>query len=579
VSAALLGLLLGACHPLAAGSAPAPALPDAGPSAVLAPVEPSDLVYFVLVDRFANGDPGNDRASPGPAPDPADPQGWHGGDLRGVLEHLDELQALGATTLWLSPVFRTRTEPMGGWGAYHGYWLWDPDTVEPRFGTTAELQALAQALRDRGMGLVLDMVYNHLGYDAPLLQSHPEYFHHVGTIEDWNDREQLETREVHGLPDLDQDLLAVAQWLTRASLGWRDRLQPRGFRVDAVRHMPNAFLRTLGEVLRQGEPGLWWLGEDFTGDPVALADSQRTGGFSHVFDFPLYYAMTDVFCDDAAPSRLASVLWEDRLYPRPEGLVTFLDNHDLPRLQSRCHGEPERVEQALTFLFATRGVPSLSYGTESALQGEQEPANRGDMDYAHRPLAPLITRLAGQRAEHPAMRGGVQRVISLGPQHMAVARVQGADLVVVGLNQGDRPVPLVLPPELAPTGPALSLPPHQLVVWPMRRLPQDGAARTWAAQGPLRRVPVEVQGAPSGGRLVLVGGDPLLGGWDPAHGLALAEQDGAWRGEVQAPEGAVLEGKPVWLGDDGSATWAPGDNRALLVGPHSDGGSGWVMAW
>ncbi|NOY26802.1 MAG: hypothetical protein GXP62_13095 [Oligoflexia bacterium] len=397
----------------------------------------SDLIYFVLVDRFANGDPTNDQASPGPAVDVDDPQGWHGGDLRGVINHLDELARLGVNTVWLSPVFTTRTAPIGVWGAYHGYWQWDPGTVEPRFGTQAELVELADALRDRNMGLMLDLVTNHVGYDAPIVQAHPDWFHHQPSIQDWNDPDQLENGQVHGLPDLDQDNPQVVAWLTKNAAHWQALLQPRGFRVDAVRHVPNAFLLRLGQTLREHEPGLWWLGEDFTGDVRELAQSQRSGGFSHVFDFPLYYAMTDVFCDDAPPSRLASLLWQDRRYDRPQGLVTFLDNHDLPRIQSRCHGQQQRVNAALRFLFATRGVPALSYGTESGLVGAQEPENRGDMVFEDSPLRAVITDLATQRAKSPAMREGAQRVIYLDADSMAVARVAGEQAVVVGVSRSD----------------------------------------------------------------------------------------------------------------------------------------------
>ncbi|RME24657.1 MAG: glycosyl hydrolase, partial [Deltaproteobacteria bacterium] len=457
IAAPLWALLACAGHPPPASTAQPPAASDRAsrPEPVATTVPPADpaagraeLIYFVLVDRFANGDPSNDTASPGPPVDRSDPQGWHGGDLRGVIDHLDHISSLGTTRLWLSPVFRTRTEPIGEWGAYHGYWQWDPTTVEPRFGTRAELVELAEALRSRRMGLLLDLVTNHVGYDAPVLHAHPDWFHDTPSIEDWQDPVQLEQWQVHGLPDIDQDNPEAAAWLTNAALAWQALLHPTGFRVDAVRHVPNEFLARLGARLGAGHP-TWWLGEDFQGSPAALADSQRTGGFTHVFDFPLYYAMTEVFCDRASPSRIASVLYQDRLYDRPQGLVTFLDNHDLPRIASRCHEDPGTVRRALLFLLATRGVPALTYGTEVGLTGAREPDNRADMRFDGDIYGSMIRSLMVERTAHPSLRVGRQRVIALGPEHVAIARVHDDDAAVIGVNIGSEPVALPLPPLLA----------------------------------------------------------------------------------------------------------------------------------
>lgn len=591
MSAAGLLLLALACAPKPAP--PVAAVPPA-PAAVAEP-DAAELIYFVLVDRYANGDPANDQASPGPAADPADPQAWHGGDLAGVRQHLDELRGLGVTTLWLSPVFRTRTEPIGGWGAFHGYWQWDPMQVEPRFGDAQDLQALAQGLRDRGMGLMLDLVTNHVGYDAPLLATHPDWFHQQGTIEDWGDRRQLEDGQVHGLPDLDQDQPEVAAWLHEAARHWQETLDLRGYRVDAVRHVPNEFLAGLGQAVRARRADAWWLGEDFTGDVAELAQSQRTGGFTHVFDFPLYYAMTDVFCDDAAPSRLASVLWQDRLYDRPEGLVTFLDNHDLPRIRTRCHDDAGRLGRALIFQMLSRGVPALTYGTEAGLQGGEEPHNRGDMVFGRTLLGDYIARLAELRQAHPALRGGVQRVVDLGPDHVVVARVAGEDAVLVAVNRADHAVAVPVPEALAggmvvhrleqagdgalttvampggvswrEVGP--EVPAHGLRAWLV-----EGAGPL-AATGPEVPVALRATGLPAdAAQVVVVGAGPALGHWDPARGVPLQRDGEAWTGVLEAPEGAVLEGKLVILGPEGPR-WADGENAALLVGA-SDA---WPLSW
>ncbi len=172
-------------------------------------------IYFVMVDRFANGDRSNDGDA-----DPRDPHAFHGGDLKGLLSKLDWLQEVGVDTVWLSPVYGMRTSKWHGYGAFHGYWTWDLDTVEPRLGDEATLAKLSDELHRRDMKLVLDLVLNHVGPDAPLATQKPEWFHHNGGITDWNDPVQLTNFDTHGLPDFATERADVAKFLTDSSRRW-----------------------------------------------------------------------------------------------------------------------------------------------------------------------------------------------------------------------------------------------------------------------------------------------------------------------------------------------------------------------
>jgi hypothetical protein len=172
-------------------------------------------IYFVMLDRFANGDRANDGEV-----DPKDPHAFHGGDLKGLLSKLDWLEELGVDTVWLSPVFGMRTSKWHGYGAFHGYWTWDLNTIEPRFGDEAQLARLSDELHMRGMKLVLDLVLNHVGPDAPLVKEKPDWFHRKGGVTDWNDPVQLTTYDVHGLPDLATERDDVATYLTDSSRRW-----------------------------------------------------------------------------------------------------------------------------------------------------------------------------------------------------------------------------------------------------------------------------------------------------------------------------------------------------------------------
>ncbi len=172
-------------------------------------------IYFAMVDRFENGDVTNDGAV-----DPADPQAFHGGDLKGLIDRLDWVRSLGFDTVWLTPLSAMRPAPWNGYGAFHGYWPWDLAALEPRFGDELLLTQLRSELDRRGMKLILDVVLNHVGPEAPLLTERPAWFHRRGGITDWNDAEQLVTHDVHGLPDLATESPEVFEHLLGATRRW-----------------------------------------------------------------------------------------------------------------------------------------------------------------------------------------------------------------------------------------------------------------------------------------------------------------------------------------------------------------------
>ncbi len=530
--------------------------------------KPADSIYFVMVDRFANGDPSNDGVV-----DPGDPQAFHGGDLAGVLAHLDDLQDLGVRTVWLSPIFKMRTEKFHGFGAYHGYWVEDFDRVEPRFGSTELLAKLSKELHARGMRLVLDVVLNHVGPDTPLVKQHPDWFHHDGPIRDWNDASQLVTREVYGLPDLAQENPAVYDFLLARSLSWIERVHPDGFRLDAARHIGLPFWkRYVADLHAKAGRDFAMLGEMYDGNATTLAKTQTDAGFDSVFDFPLYFAMKDVFCDDAPPSRLAATLFADREYADPSRLVTFVDNHDLPRVLSACHDDPERVRQALTFLLTARGIPSLLWGTESGLAGAKEPENRADMrfDRAAAPRATIRSLLAARNGSD-ALRAGSTRILALDETLFVCARVAAGSAVVVAVNRAPTKRLLELPPELvagkfrdALTGQAVELP---LAIDPRGIRVLSVERGTLYAPAGTRRVEFRVRRAvPEDAALVLAGSGPELGGWDPAKGLVLRRgRYGEFEGSITLPVGSAWEWKLVVRPPAGAPTWEPGPNRPLLV--------------
>lgn len=530
-------------------------------SLLAAPVhaEETDLVYFVLVDRFDNGDPGNDDTI-----DRADPHAFHGGDLAGITRRLPYLYGLGVRTLWISPVFTMRTEPFHGHGAFHGYWVEDLGSVEPRFGGEDDLIALSEAAEAAGIRLVLDMVYNHTSFDAPLLTQQPDWFHSDGSIEDWDDPMQLIRGQVHGLPDLAQERPEVYDFLLEHSLHWGRTLSADGFRIDAVRHMPNDFFHALSADLKaQLGEDFWLLGEDFQGDAQQLSQTFRDGRFDAMFDFPLRYAMVDVICHGAHPGRLAATLSQDSLYDDPAGLVTFLDNHDLPRIASECSGERWRVETALLTLFALRGTPSITYGTEWLLDGPGEPENRADMPWQARgPLADTLTALAAFRAEHPFLATAEVQIRSLEDDLLWLSLLGAGESAQLILNTSEQPIALG-----AGAWTGMLIAEGGTVVPVEDIIPPRSAALAYAVSShsePWAEASVRVQIRAAGKlrrgeKLVVVGAGEALGDWDPARGLELPAT-------LQQPPGTVMAYKLVRIDREGVVHWEERENRYALVG-------------
>jgi glycosidase len=561
--------------------APAPAPAGGGVDAGAAWVPPAgDAIYFVMVDRFANGDRKNDGKV-----DLKDAQAFHGGDLQGVISQLDGLQRLGVRTVWLSPIFQMRTEKFYGYGAFHGYWVEDFGRVEPRFGDEALLVRLSEDLRRRDMRLVLDVVLNHVGPDTRLVREKPQWFHGLGPIDNWSDARELTMRDVHGLPDLAVEKEEVYQHLLGHSRRWVDAVKLAGFRLDAVKHMPLEFWARYNDDLRaHAGKDFLLLGEMLDGDPVLLADTMAQGRFGTMFDFPLAFALVDVFCRDRAPSHLGAILFNDRLYPAPGSLVTLVDNHDLPRVMSECGGDVERVKRALAVQLTARGVPALTYGTEEGLTGKKEPENRGDMRFTpDHPLRTWITRLLELRRGSEALQGGETLVLAAREDLFAYARVAPDEAVVIAVNTGKAPVDVALPEGLIGSslsemltgfefpgakGPGQL---HSVIVHPgqvslLRLKPATAggfaalakqAGQRWRGQGERRTVVLTADDASAR----LVGSGPELGGWKPER--SLRPESGGFT--LSLPVGAVFEYKLVRDGTPGKFDWEGGDNRLLYV--------------
>ncbi len=414
-----------------------------------------DVMYLVMTDRFADGDLANDgpnanlkAEAPDAVADRAKARGWHGGDLRGVQQHLDYLQQLGVTTLWITPVYENHEE-----SSYHGYGATNLYRVDEHYGTLADLQSLAAELHRRGMKLALDTVPNHVGPANPWLADEPapNWFHGTGAQHlngETNfralidphapDRDRVGTLQGwfgNTLPDMDTDDPAVAKYLRQNAEWWIEQTGADALRIDTFPYVNREFWNAFNGELATLYPHLTEVGEVFNSDPIIT--SSFAGGVTRAgtdtrlytpFDFPTYFALRDVFTKGAPMSKLADVLSQDALYPHPERLVPFFGNHDTSRFATAATA-PGYEALAFAYILTTRGMPQIYSGDELALKGGDDPDNRHDFPGGfpgqsgnafiaagrtpeQREMFTWVSTLTHLRSQSPALQCGTEEVLS-----------------------------------------------------------------------------------------------------------------------------------------------------------------------
>lgn len=365
---------------------------------------PADVIYLLMPDRFANGNPAND-SMPGmlEKPDRSKPLGRHGGDLAGIRQHLGYISGLGFTALWPNPVLENNNKAQ----TYHGYAITDFYRVDPRLGTNEEYCELIADAHAKGLKVIMDMVFNHCGInhwfinDLPMknwIHQFPEYTRsnfRAESVTDLYASEADRNRMLQGwfdrnMPDLDQRNPFLREYLIQNSIWWIEYSGIDGIRLDT---QPYPYKEMMAEWMKRvnaeypdftvvGEA--WLQRESMTSyyqKDTGLGDGYNSG-IQSVTDFPLYNATTRAFTENEGWSegmaRLYYVLAQDFLYTKPSYLLTFLDNHDLNRYYNSIGNDLKAMKMALTFLLTTRGIPQIYYGTELLMDG-QEHVNHGEI--------------------------------------------------------------------------------------------------------------------------------------------------------------------------------------------------------
>jgi alpha-amylase len=436
-----------------------------------------EVIYMAMTDRFHRGEPVKTTAV-----DPKDPERFHGGDWQGIIDKLDYIKGLGASTVWISPV-QMQTRDFFGKDGYHGYWASDFYKPEPSFGNMEKLQELVQKAHEKGLKVMVDLVLNHTGYGSPMSldPKYNDWFHHYGAPKlptQW----WFENGTFCGLPDFAQEKPEVARWLIDMTKYWIDQTGIDGLRLDAVRHVPQQFWRQFSDEIHQhAGDNFMLLGEIYHYDTKWTTTYQNDAKLDSVFDFPFNFALRDTVGsnkeglwnnlkffathvwshpgesfrkamnnDDGDMRRVARVLRKDNEYVRPDFLVTMLDNHDMPRFITAAgeHGL-EKTKLALALMFGMRGIPSLYYGTEAAMKGGFEGGvneNRQDMQFGANPqMQEYVTKLAHLRHDSVALRRGGYKELMATESIYAFARPHPQQTAVIAVNNGALDAPTRVP--------------------------------------------------------------------------------------------------------------------------------------
>jgi glycosidase len=408
---------------------------------------PDDVLYLIMPDRFANGDPANDDPARSPGLlDRAKARFYHGGDLAGVRQRLPYLKALGVTAIWFNPLYDNnnalnRKETYDGQPItdYHGYGAVDFYAVDEHFGDLALLRELVDDAHRHGIKIILDMVANHTGPYHPWVAAPPTPTWYHGTAEkhlanDWQtwtladpySRPEVRERTLDGwfidiLPDLNQDDPEAARYLIQNSLWWVAMTGVDGIRQDTWPYVPRRFWRDWMTALKREFSALDVVGEVFDGNPAMIAffeggRPQFDGIDTRVdmmFDFPLYFPMRRAFGEGKSLREVAQALSHDRLYRDPSARVTFLGLHDVARFMNEKGATPAGLKLAYTFLLTTRGVPLLYYGDEIGLPGGGDPDNRRDFPGGWRDDSRNAFEASGRTAEEQSIFGHLQKLLAI----------------------------------------------------------------------------------------------------------------------------------------------------------------------
>jgi glycosidase len=360
----------------------------------------SDVIYLLMPDRFANGDLSNDaHPTVTEQPNRSHKDGRHGGDLQGIIDHLDYLEDLGVTALWSTPLCEDNDSKV----SYHTYAQSDLYRIDPRFGTNQQYRDLADGLHNRGMKLIMDYVTNHWGVEHWMIKDLPEsdWIHQFAEYTNTNHRKEIhsdpyaagqdrkELKEgwfVPSMADLNQENPLLLTYLIQNALWWIEFAQIDGFRVDTYPYNDPEPMTVWVSAIREEYPHFNIVGEGWMHSTIHLSYWQEKSPIAalqgydsklpSVMDFTLNDALIKAFNEhnsfwEHGTTRLYKNMQNDFLYTNPHNVVIFAENHDTNRIND-FYPRIENYKQLLSVLLTLRGIPQIYYGSEIGMTGKKE---------------------------------------------------------------------------------------------------------------------------------------------------------------------------------------------------------------
>jgi len=453
----------------------------------------AQVLYSLMIDRFSNGNPSNDR--PLNRPDVLPKVDYYGGDLKGITNKIRDgfFDDLGITTIWISPVTQN---PYDAWGlngdpftrfsGYHGYWPIYTTRIDERFGTDAELRELLATAHEHGLNVILDYVANHMHIDSPVLKAHPDWTTPMylpdgrRNLELWDEERLTTWFDVH-IPTLDLEREEICDPLTDSALYWIANYDFDGFRHDACKHIPENYWRMLCRKMKTRFPDrqLWQIGETY-GSPELIGSYVRTGMIDAQFDFNFYHTAIDVLSQNGDMARIAGEIARSAAaYGSHHTMGNITGNHDKPRFISVAGGalmpwedtklagwkrdigvgDPvgyKKLALLDALICTVPGVPCIYQGDEYGVPGANDPDNRRMMAFdgyteAERAQKDLTRRLIELRRGSLPLIYGDMATLCLDRDVWAFVRVYMGEYVVAAVNNAPEPrtVELELPACLA----------------------------------------------------------------------------------------------------------------------------------
>jgi glycosidase len=363
----------------------------------------SDVMYLITPDRFANGDSTNDDIkSMFERPNRDYNRGLHGGDIKGIINHLDYIKDLGFTTVWLNPVLENNMKK----SSYHGYSTTDYYKVDPRFGSNELFQELSISAKEKGIKLVMDLIPNHCGSEHWFFKDPPmdnwfnnqsgfkQTSHRRETVQDIyaseiDKREHADGWFVETMPDLNQKNQKMSKYLIQNTLWWIEYARLSGIRVDTYPYSDKDFMSDWTFAVMDEYPNFNIVGEEWSDNPIVISYWQKDkinhdGYVSYLptlMDFPLQISFTEALLDDFSWGKgfikPYKTLASDFLYPNPNNLLIFPDNHDMTRFFTQVNNDIDLFKMGIVYYSTMRGIPQFYYGTEILMNSDENPGDHG----------------------------------------------------------------------------------------------------------------------------------------------------------------------------------------------------------